>query len=295
TRRSSDLIGERHALGVAQLGIGLGAAFLVATDRGGLVALGKGRQDRLLDGRPKLESSLANRLAECALELRPVLEERVRQAAQEGADGLLKFPSLGALLLTGGALLSRLGEILKSLLVIESCDSLGRRLEIQPQRSLDRDLAEAEVRGREDTAHDHLFFLPVLHDPARVTVPEVGENFQDVPRALRRNLAALVAEALAHRYPQAARAAELASALAPPCRALRLTPTSPSFPSFLTRRVSPSRKASRLFRLSRARSGGISRRLSPRLLRIGTQKPLASMSWTLPLRALALRFVTTHT
>src|SRR5690606_17147330 len=76
---------------------------------------------------------------------------------------------------------------------------------------------------------------------------------------------------------------------------IRLTTTSSSFPSFMTRRVSPSRKSARIFRMSRARSGGISRRLSPRLLRIGTQKPLASMSWTLPLRALVLRFVTTHT
>ncbi len=47
--------------------------------------------------------------------------------------------------------------------------------------------------------------------------------------------------------------------------------------------------------MSCARSSGISRRLSPRLLRIGTQNEVASMSWTLPLRAGALRFVTTHT
>ena len=39
----------------------------------------------------------------------------------------------------------------------------------------------------------------------------------------------------------------------------------------------------------------ISRRLSPRLLRMGTQKEVALMSCTLPLRACALRLVTTHT
>src|SRR5690606_24088595 len=78
----------------------------------------------------------------------------------------------------------------------------------------DGDLAEAKVRGREDTTHDHLFFLPVLYDPARITVQEVGQDLQDVPRTLRRNLAALVAEALAHRHPEAARVDELDLALA---------------------------------------------------------------------------------
>ena len=47
--------------------------------------------------------------------------------------------------------------------------------------------------------------------------------------------------------------------------------------------------------ISAAFSGGISRRLSPRLLRIGTQKYVASISWTCPLRSGALRFVRIHT
>src|SRR5690606_3224675 len=65
-------VGERYPLGVAQFGIGLGLAVLVATDRGGLVALGEGRQDRLLDGRGQLEAGLAGRHAEYAYELLPV-------------------------------------------------------------------------------------------------------------------------------------------------------------------------------------------------------------------------------
>src|SRR5690606_8437862 len=192
-------IGERYALGIPQLGIGLGVAVLVATDCGGLVALGEGRHDCLLDGCRKFQVGLAGCIAEYEYALFPVLEERIRQVAQEGADGVLELPSLGALLLTGGALLLGLSEILESLLVVESCNPFGRRLEVQSQRPLYRDLAEAEVRGREDAAHDHLFFLPVLHDPARFTVPEVGEDLQDVLRTLRRNLPALIAEALAHR------------------------------------------------------------------------------------------------
>src|SRR5690606_23210926 len=123
---------------------------------------------------------------------------RIRQAAQEGADGILQLSSLGLLLCAGGTLLLGLGEVLERFLIVKSCDPFGRRPEVQPQRSLDRDLAEAEVRGREDAAYDHLFFLPVLHDPARVAVAEVGEDLQDVLRTLRRDLPALVAEALAH-------------------------------------------------------------------------------------------------
>lgn len=76
---------------------------------------------------------------------------------------------------------------------------------------------------------------------------------------------------------------------------MRLTTTSPSLPSFTTFRVSPSSKAARIRRTSCERSSGISRRLSPRLLRIGTQNEVASMSCTLPRRAGALRLVTTHT
>jgi hypothetical protein len=76
---------------------------------------------------------------------------------------------------------------------------------------------------------------------------------------------------------------------------MRLTTTSSSFPSFVILRVSPSRKSASSFTMSCAWVHGISRPLSPRLLRIGTQKALASMSCTFPLRASRLRLVTTHT
>ena len=46
--------------------------------------------------------------------------------------------------------------------------------------------------------------------------------------------------------------------------------------SFVTVRVSPSLKSARIFRMSCARSSGISRRLSPRLLRIGDPR---TRSW----------------
>src|SRR5690606_39705336 len=107
-----------------------------ATDRGGLVPLGKGRQDGLFDGRGKLEAGLAGRLAEYAQEFLPVLEQRIRQAAQEGADGILQLSSLGLLLCAGGTLLLGLGEVLERLLVFQSCDPFGCRLEVEPQRPL---------------------------------------------------------------------------------------------------------------------------------------------------------------
>ena len=59
-------------------------------------------------------------------------------------------------------------------------------------------------------------------------------------------------------------------------------------------RVSPSRNWSSSARISRDRSIGISRRLSPRLFRIGTQNEVASMSCTFFRRAAALRLVTTQ-
>ena len=81
-------------------------------------------------------------------------------------------------------------------------DPLRLGLEVQPERALDGDLAEAEVRGREDPADDDLLVLAVLGDGARVAVLEVGEDLQDIPRAVERDLAPLVAQALAHRRPE---------------------------------------------------------------------------------------------
>ena len=70
------LFGERHALGVAQLGVGLGVAILVAANGRGLVALGKRREDGLVDRAGELDAGLLRSGLERALELVAVLEER---------------------------------------------------------------------------------------------------------------------------------------------------------------------------------------------------------------------------
>ena len=74
-----------------------------------------------------------------------------------------------------------------------------------------------------------------------------------------------------------------------------LTVRSSSLPSLATTRVSPSRHPARSFRTSAAFPGGISRRLSPRLRRMGDQNAVASMSCTIPSRFGALRLVRSHT
>ena len=72
---------------------------------------------------------------------------------------------------------------------------------------------------------------------------------------------------------------------------MRLTATSSSSPSSCTVRVSPSANKRSNSRMSAAFSGGMSRRLFPRLFFSGDQKEVASPSWTLPARSGALRLV----
>src|SRR5438128_1904965 len=55
-REGFDRLPERNVLGVAELGVRLGITARIATDRGGLVALGEGREDRLLHRRGEPES-----------------------------------------------------------------------------------------------------------------------------------------------------------------------------------------------------------------------------------------------
>ena len=74
-----------------------------------------------------------------------------------------------------------------------------------------------------------------------------------------------------------------------------LTTRSSPLPSLATMRVSPYRQSARSFSTSSALSGGISRRLSPRLRRIDDQNMVASTSCTVPLRSGALRLVRSHT
>ena len=87
-------------------------------------------------------------------------------------------------------------------LVAESSDPLAARLEIEPERSFDRDLAEAEVRGGVDAADDSLVLLSVPDDLAGCAVLEVGQQPQNVLLVLERDLAALGTQALAQQDPE---------------------------------------------------------------------------------------------
>jgi len=89
-----------------------------------------------------------------------------------------------------------LGERLKTLFVFESRDSLGTRLEIEPQRPLHRDLSKPEVRRREYPADHDLFRLSVFRNHARLAVLESAEDVEDVQGAFARDLAAFVARLL---------------------------------------------------------------------------------------------------
>ena len=91
---------------------------------------------------------------------------------------------------------------MEGLFLLDPGDTLGRCLEVEPQGTFDGDFAETEVARREDPADDDLFFLAVLGDDSRVTITKVGKNLQDVLGALERDLAALITQALAHRYPE---------------------------------------------------------------------------------------------
>ena len=97
----------------------------------------------------------------------------------------------------GGPLFARHPQFHESALVTEPSDPLGARLEIEPERPFDRDLAEAEVRGGVDAADDDLALLAVPGDTAACAVLEVGQQPQNVLLALERDLAALGAQALA--------------------------------------------------------------------------------------------------
>ena len=74
------------------------------------------------------------------------------------------------------ALLLRLRELLEALLLLEAGDALRAGLEVEPERSLDGDLSEAEVSGRKDAADDDVLFFPVLRHLPRLAVLEVGKD-----------------------------------------------------------------------------------------------------------------------
>src|SRR3989304_1567989 len=76
----------------------------------------------------------------------------------------------------------------RSALLFKSRDSLRTCLEVEPEWSLDGNLAEAEVGGGEDAADDVLL-LPALRNIPRLAVLVVAQDLQDVLRAVERDLA----------------------------------------------------------------------------------------------------------
>ena len=93
-------------------------------------------------------------------------------------------------------------EVGEGALVVEPGDALGAGLEVEPERPLDGDLAEAEVRGGVDAADDGGALLAVPVDRAGGAVLEVGEQPQDVLLPLERDLAPLGPQALAQQGPE---------------------------------------------------------------------------------------------
>ena len=197
-----DVLQKGHVLRVSELRIGFGAALPVPTNLGRLVSLGQRGENGLSDGRGELELRLLSRPGKLGLENRPIQEECVRKALEQGADGGLLLPTRRLVRGLGGTLLARHRQVDESALVAESSDPLGACLKIEPERPFDRDLAEAEVRGGVDAADDGLALLAVLDDPAGCAVLEVGQQPQNVLLALERDLAALGAQALAQQDPE---------------------------------------------------------------------------------------------
>src|SRR6185436_7466345 len=131
-------------------------AVLVTADGRRLVALGEGGEDGLPGRGRELDAGLLGGGVERVLELLPVFEECARQVAEELAEGLLLGTPRGLLLRSRRTPLLRLRERLKALLLLEAGDTLRACLEVEAQRPLDGDLAEAEVRRGEDPAHHDL-------------------------------------------------------------------------------------------------------------------------------------------
>jgi hypothetical protein len=84
-----DGLGQRNALGIAQIRVSLRVAVLVPADDRRLVTFGKRREDRLPSRNRKLQVRLPGRAIESAFELGPVLAHRGRHRAQELSNLLL--------------------------------------------------------------------------------------------------------------------------------------------------------------------------------------------------------------
>ena len=153
-------------------------------------------------------------LSQQTLELLAILEQRRRaaRARQLRIASCSSRPSAFSLRRRRPSSSTARGSGTPSPLRAARCARAG--LEVEPQRALDGDLAVAEVRGREDAADDDLFLLAVLRD-MRVSPSLNSARISRMSCARsERNLAALVAEALAHRRPEDAGVDELHLALA---------------------------------------------------------------------------------
>ena len=197
-----DVLQKGHVLRVTERWIGLGAALPVAADLRLFVAFRQRGENGLPERRGELELRLLNHPGKLVLEDGPIQEEFVRQAQEQGLDGGLLLATRRLVLDLGGTLLARHRQVDEGALVAESSDPLAARLEIEPERSFDRDLAEAEVRGGVDAADDSLVLLSVPDDLAGCAVLEVVQQPQNVLLALERDLAALGAQALAQQDPE---------------------------------------------------------------------------------------------
>ena len=149
------------------------------------------------DGRGSFRPAVFGAALEHALERVAVLDERRGSSPQERADCVLlrrpRPPRLRRPRLSSSA-----ARAPGRPLAFEPRDALGRGLEVEAQRPFDGDLAVAEVRGRKDPADAPL--PPCRPSRLRVSPSRNSARISRMSlRALERNLAALVAEALAHR------------------------------------------------------------------------------------------------
>src|SRR5262249_33944485 len=152
-----DPFAQRYVLGVSKLGVGLGVTVFVQADRGVLVSLRQRRRDRLAQSCRQLGPPALLRFPQNVEELPPIHEKRRGQGTQKAAQRFLFRTALG--LLPGAylrILLLAHGEVLEGGLLVETADSIRTRLEVQPEWPLDRDLAIAEVSGREDLRDDDI-------------------------------------------------------------------------------------------------------------------------------------------
>ena len=91
---------------------------------------------------------------------------------------------------------------MESSFLFEPRQPLGRRLEVKPERPLDRDLPVAEVSGWIYPADDDLLVLTVLLHNTSISVFKSGQNLHDVLSAFKGNLAPFITKTLAHLDPE---------------------------------------------------------------------------------------------